>query len=151
MAALHWINDAWIDSVQHQQSINPATYDIIGEYADGGPAEAQAAIDAAVKVFNGSGWREDRALRAKVLDEMAAAFERHTPGLIDLLSLENGKVRGEAAFEVAMVPSKLRYYAALVRTENDRSGTPTPHSMSVVPTNRWAWPASSRRGIHRSC
>jgi betaine-aldehyde dehydrogenase len=83
-------------------------------------------------VFNGSGWREDRALRAKVLDEMAAAFERHTPGLIDLLSLENGKVRGEAAFEVAMVPSKLRYYAALVRTENGRSGTPTPHSMSVV-------------------
>jgi betaine-aldehyde dehydrogenase len=130
--ALHWINGTWIDSARHQPSINPATYETIGEYADGGPAEAQAAIDAAVKVFNDSGWREDRALRAKVLDEMAAAFERHTPDLIELLSLENGKVRGEAAFEVTMVPSKLRYYAALVRTEHGRSGTPTPHSMSVV-------------------
>jgi betaine-aldehyde dehydrogenase len=130
--ALHWINGAWIDSVTHATSINPATYETIGQYADGGPVEAQAAIDVAFKVFNESGWRDDRALRARVLDEMAAAFERHTPDLIELLSLENGKVRGEAAFEVTMVPSKLRYYAALTRTEHGRSGTPTPYSMSVV-------------------
>lgn len=130
--ALNWINGIWVDSAKHTHSINPATYEIIGTYADAGLGEAQAGIDAACKAFNDSGWREDRALRARVLDEMAQAFERHTEELINVLSTENGKVRGEATFEVTMVPSKLRYYAALTRTEHGRSGSPTPRSISFV-------------------
>ena len=67
-----------------------------------------------------------------MLDELAAAFERHAGALIELLALENGKIKPEAHFEVSMVPSKLRYYAALARAETGRSGTPRPDVLSLV-------------------
>ena len=84
-----------------------------GQLGGGGRAEADAAIAAAVRAFEDGPWKDDHALRAKALEEIAAAFERHADALIDLLALENGKIKPEAAFEVGMVPGKLRYYAGL--------------------------------------
>ena len=130
--ALNWINGEWIDSGIHKDSINPASYEVIGQYAEGGLQEATDAIAAAKRALRASSWREDRGLRAKALNEMADAFERNIDALVDILSTENGKVRPEAMFEVAMVPSKLRYYASLVRTEYGRAIEPKPGSLSVV-------------------
>lgn len=130
--ALNWIDGEWLDSADHRDSINPATYEVIGRYADGGLAAATAAIASAKQAFLSSPWKEDRSLRAKVLNELADAFERHTDALVEILSTENGKVRGEALFEVSMVPSKLRYYASLVRTEYGRAAEPIPGSLSLV-------------------
>lgn len=130
--ALNWINGEWIDSGIHKDSINPASYEVIGQYAEGGLQEATDAIAAAKRALRASSWREDRGLRAKALNEMADVFERNTDALVDILSTENGKVRAEAMFEVAMVPSKLRYYASLVRTEYGRAIEPKPGSLSVV-------------------
>src|SRR5690606_9812854 len=48
------------------------------------------------------------------------------------LSLENGKVKAEAAFEVDMIPSKLRYSAATALVEGGRALTPKPGSISIV-------------------
>lgn len=130
--ARHWIDGAWIGDGKIETSINPATYEPIGTYADATIATAQAAIAAAKRAFQTTEWPRDRQLRAKVLDQLAAAFERNTDALVELLSTENGKVRDEARFEVSMVPSKLRYYAALVRTEHGRASEPKPGSLSVV-------------------
>ena len=130
--ALHWIDGEWRDSPARQRSINPATYETIGEYADGGVGEATLAIAAAQRAFRESKWKKDRALRSKVLNELADAFERNSEELIDLLSTENGKVRAEASFEVSMVPSKLRYYASLVLTEYGRAVEPRPGAVSMV-------------------
>ena len=106
---LNWIDGEWVDSPAHRDSVDPAIGSVIGRYADGGGA--RAAIDAALRAFRDTPWRRDAALRARVLDELAAAFERHAGALIELLALENGKIKPEAHFEVSMVPSKLRYYA----------------------------------------
>jgi betaine-aldehyde dehydrogenase len=130
--ALHWIDGEWVDSAQHKDSLDPATGTVIGRYADAGESEAQASIDAAQRAFTHSPWKRDAALRAKVLEELAAAFERHTDALVEQLALENGKIKPEAYFEVSMVPSKLRFNAALARTEYGRSGTPKPDSLSIV-------------------
>lgn len=130
--ALNWINGEWIDSGIHQDSVNPASCEVIGQYAEGGLQEATDAIAAAKRALRESAWRDDRVLRAKALNEMADAFERNTDALVDILSTENGKVRPEAMFEVAMVPSKLRYYASLVRTEYGRATEPKPGSLSMV-------------------
>lgn len=130
--ALHWIDGAWIDSEVHKDSINPATYEVIGSYADGGLNEATSAIAAAKRALHSSPWKDDRALRAQVLHELANAFERHTDALVEILSTENGKVKAEAAFEVTMVPSKLRYYASLARTEYGRALEPKPGCLSVM-------------------
>lgn len=129
---LNWIDGEWIDASRQHDSIDPATYDVIGTYADGGRDEADAGIEAARRAFIQTPWRRDAALRAKVLDELAQAFERHIDELADLLSLENGKVKDEALFEVTMVPSKLRYYGALALAERGSSGTPKPNVVSLV-------------------
>ncbi|UTY56524.1 aldehyde dehydrogenase family protein [Massilia sp. erpn] len=130
--ALNWIGGEWTDSGIHKDSINPANYEVIGQYADGGLREATEAIAAAKRAFAETEWKEDRALRAKALNELADAFERNSAQLIDLLATENGKVKGEAEFEVSMVPSKLRYYASLARTEYGRAADPKPGSLSLV-------------------
>jgi betaine-aldehyde dehydrogenase len=130
--ALHWIDGQWLDSTQHRDSVNPATGDVIGTYADGSEREALAAIDAASRAFATSAWKREAALRAKVLEELAQAFERHSDELIDQLALENGKIRPEAQFEVGMVPSKLRFYGALAIAERGASGTPKPDVLSIV-------------------
>jgi len=57
---------------------------------------------------------------------MADRFESRTNDLIKILSLENGKVEAEARFEVSMVPSKLRFYAALALTDFGRAMETSP-------------------------
>lgn len=49
--ARHWIDGAWLDSARRGQSFDPASGQPIGTYADGGRAEADAAIAAAVRAF----------------------------------------------------------------------------------------------------
>ncbi|NUG51962.1 aldehyde dehydrogenase family protein [Acinetobacter lactucae] len=130
--ALNWINGQWVDSGVHKESINPATYEVIGTYADATLADAEAAVAAAKYAFKHSQWKSNRTLRAKVLHEMADLFEQYTPDLIEILSTENGKVKPEAEFEVTMVPSKLRYWAAKVLTEYGRALEPKAGSFSIV-------------------
>jgi betaine-aldehyde dehydrogenase len=119
--AQHWIDGAWVDAERVAQSIDPATSEVIGTYTEAGEAEANRAIAAALTAFRETDWRLDRRLRAKAINEMADRFEARADDLIRILSLENGKVEAEARFEVGMVPSKLRFYAALALTDFGRA------------------------------
>lgn len=130
--ALNWIDGQWLDSGVYKDSIDPATYQQIGQYAEGGLQEARQGIAAATRSFTETPWKDDRNLRAQVLLELADAFEHNTDELIDILALENGKIKPEATFEVTMVPSKLRYYAALARAEYGRAAEPKPGKISLV-------------------
>ena len=69
--ARHWIGGEWVDSKDRLDSINPATGETIGTYADGGETEATHAIAVAKKAFLGTDWRENRRLRARAINEMA--------------------------------------------------------------------------------
>ncbi|AIG05566.1 aldehyde dehydrogenase [Pseudomonas fluorescens] len=130
--ALNWIDGQWLDSGDYKESFDPATSTVIGRYANGGLDEAQKGIEAARRAFVQTPWKDDRHLRAQVLLELADAFERNAQALIEILALENGKIKPEAQFEVSMVPSKLRYYAALARAEYGRAGEPRPGKISLV-------------------
>jgi len=46
--AMHWIGGQWLDSGEHRESINPATGEMIGSYANGGRKEAELAVNAAL-------------------------------------------------------------------------------------------------------
>lgn len=124
--ARHWIDGEWIDSAATSDSINPATGGKIGTYTEATEAEAARAIAAAKKAFLETGWRGDRRLRARALNEMADRFEARTEDLVAMLCLENGKVEGEARFEVNMVPAKLRFCAALALTDFGRAMEVSP-------------------------
>ena len=110
--AMNWINGGWIDSSKRTKSFDPATGQEIGSFADASHDDVQSAIRAATEAFKTSNWKENRALRAKVLNQIADRFEARRDDLIEILSLENGKIKTEAAFEVGMIPSKFRYWAA---------------------------------------
>jgi hypothetical protein len=57
--AMHWINGEWVDSNPHRESIDPATYQASGSYADGGVEVAAAAIAAARRAFETTEWKRD--------------------------------------------------------------------------------------------
>src|SRR5580658_10432273 len=124
--AQHWIDGEWVDGGERVQSFNPANGEPIGSYTEAGEAEAQRAIAAALRAFRETPWRSDRRLRARALNEMANRFEARTEDLIRVLCLENGKVEAEARFEETMVPSKLRFYAALALTDFGRAMETSP-------------------------
>jgi betaine-aldehyde dehydrogenase len=126
LTARHWIDGEWVDARDRADSINPATGEKIGTYTEAGEAEAARAIAAALRAFRETGWRKDRRLRAKALNEMADRFEARAADLIEILSLENGKIKQEAKFEVSMVPSRLRFYAALALTDYSRAMETAP-------------------------
>jgi betaine-aldehyde dehydrogenase len=124
--ARHWIDGDWVKGQVEAQSIDPATGATIGTYTEAGEAEATRAIAAALRAFRETEWRTNRRLRARALNEMADRFEARENDLIQILCLENGKVEAEARFEVSMVPSKLRFYAALALTDFGRAMETSP-------------------------
>ena len=126
LQARHWIDGEWVEARKSTSSINPATGEMIGGYTEATEVEANRAIAAAVRAFKETDWRENRRLRAKVLNEMADRFEARTDDLVEILALENGKVKPEGRFEVAMAPSKLRFYAAMVLTDFGRAMETSP-------------------------
>lgn len=130
--ALNWINGEWVDSGSYKDSINPATGEKIGVFADGGQAEAERAIIVAKQVHKNSDWKHNRHLRYKAINELADAFEANADRLKEILMLENGKVAGEAMFEISLVAPKLRYYAAQALTEFGRALETQPGKFSMV-------------------
>ncbi|QMU29894.1 aldehyde dehydrogenase family protein [Adhaeribacter radiodurans] len=129
--AKHWIGGDWLDSEKHEESINPATGELIGWYADGGQKEAEIAINAALKTFRETTWKEDHAWRAKVLLAMADKIEAKSKDLIQILGLESGKIVAEASMEVFAAPAFLRYWAGKTFTAG-RAGEARPGSFSFT-------------------
>ncbi|WP_204251219.1 aldehyde dehydrogenase family protein [Elioraea rosea] len=130
--AFNWINGVQRSEGTLKESIDPASYGVIGHYPDDGLNAAKLAVAAALKAFRETIWPQDHELRARVLEQLARTFERNYDKLLEILSLENGKVKGEAAFELDMVPSKLRYSAATALLERGRAVTPKPGSISMI-------------------
>jgi len=130
--AMHWIGGQWLDSGEHRESINPATGEVIGSYAKGGRKEAGLAVNAALRAFRETDWKDNRSLRARVLNAMAARFEARAEHLAQLLATEVGKVLPDARFETATVPFNLRFNAALALTEVGRAAEVDEDSLSIV-------------------
>jgi len=130
--AMHWIGGQWLDSGEYGESINPATGEVIGIYAKGGRNEAELAVNAAVKAFRETDWKDNRSLRARVLNAMATRFEARAEHLAQLLSTEVGKILPHARFETGTVPFNLRFNAALALTEYGRAAEVSEDSLSIV-------------------
>ncbi|MGW4201367.1 aldehyde dehydrogenase family protein [Streptomyces sp. NPDC004726] len=130
--ARNFIDGVWTDSDTIGESTDPATGEVLGTYADGGRDEATAAIDAARKAFTTGDWARDRDLRARALFEMADRMAERRDELVALLSRENGKIPSEAALEVDLTISKIRYYGALALTESGRAAEVKPGLYSMT-------------------
>lgn len=67
-----------------------------------------------------------------MLNELADAFEARSQELIDLIALENGKIKPEAAFEAQLTGAGFRYGAALVYADYGRAAEWSAGKVSVV-------------------
>jgi betaine-aldehyde dehydrogenase len=122
--ALHWIDGEWVGSDRVSESINPATGEVLGRYADAGAAEARAAVAAARAAFDTGTWSRDRGLRHRALSEMADQFDAYAEELGRLVTSENGKKEG--MFEATTAGGTLRHTAAQALTETGISAEVQP-------------------------
>lgn len=92
-------------------SVNPHDpADVVGEWDQAGTGGADAAVGRALKAAQV--WRDTPgAVRAKALNDAAAAVEQRAAELTDLVVREVGKPVSEARGEVARGIAILRYYA----------------------------------------
>jgi betaine-aldehyde dehydrogenase len=118
--AKHYIHGEWVTSLgangQFGEVLNPATSEIAARFAEGGVAEANAAIASARKTFDSNPWRHSPRLRADILLAFATRLEQRREEIADWLVRLNGKLRREALGEIMAGVSELRYYAGVART-----------------------------------
>jgi betaine-aldehyde dehydrogenase len=124
--AKHWIDGEWIGSDAVSESINPATGEVLGRWADGGEAEARAAVEAARRAFDTSLWPRDRNLRNRALLEMADRFDVHAEELGELVTKENGKKRDQGMLEATTPGLTLRHTAGQALTDTGISAEVAP-------------------------
>ncbi len=62
-------------------NVNPATEEVVGEVADGGVEDMDAAIAAARRAFDETDWSTDREFRKRVLHQLVDALDRHKDDL----------------------------------------------------------------------
>lgn len=79
--------------------LNPATEETLGTLAGAGEEDVREAIEAAVRGFE-SWRRETPAKRAAVVRRIAALMRERVDAMARVLTLEQGKTLGEAAWEI---------------------------------------------------
>src|SRR5579862_6900502 len=107
------IGGQWREAVSGErlESIDPATGKAIGSFPAGDKADANEAVSAARRAFNGA-WRKISPYeRGRLLQKAASLIEKYGEELAQLITLENGKPLWEAKKEVATAVSWTDYYA----------------------------------------
>ena len=72
------------------ETLNPATEEVLGVAANATEADAMAAVAAARRAFDTTGWATDHELRARCLRQFHAALERHLEEMRELTVAEVG-------------------------------------------------------------
>ncbi len=124
----NFINGEWVSAVSGDTftNHNPAdTREAVTEYALGGRAEAQAAIEAAQAAF--PAWRATTSpARGKILSAAANIIAGRKDELAQILCREEGKTKVEAGMEVGRTVDIFRFMAGLSYTIG---GSVMPHDL----------------------
>jgi len=131
-----YIAGRWVaaESGQTRQIINPFNQQVIAEVAEGGRADAKAAIAAARQTFDSGVWSDQSgAARGKLLYRLAELIERERETLAELESLDTGKTVEESRWDMDDIAGIFRYYAGLADKDGGEViASPIPDSSSRV-------------------
>lgn len=128
-----YIDGKWQDTATTFPVTNPASGALLANVADGGAANAAAAVDAAAKAF--PAWRDMLpALRAKHLETWAGRITERTEDLARLLTEEQGKPLPEARGEITSGVNTLLWAAAEARRMYGRTIPPFKTGTRVMTT-----------------
>ncbi len=123
----NFIGGAWTDGDAVYRNINPSnTADIVGEYAHGDRADAQAAIAAARAAF--PAWsRSGLQQRFDLLDRIGTEILARKDELGRLLSREEGKTLPEGIGEATRAGQIFKFFAGeVLRNDGDAIGSTRP-------------------------
>jgi aldehyde dehydrogenase (NAD+) len=121
-------------------NLNPATEETLGMVADAGADDAAAAIAAARRAFDESGWATDRALRRRCLGQLRDALRAQSRELYAQIVAEVGATMAITAEgpQGAGPLAILDYYLELMRGYGWESELPVTRHMGV-PSKRLIW------------
>ena len=103
------------------EDLDPATGEVVALVRQATAADVDDAVRRAADAFAGARWRNDGALRARVLHRYADRLREHAGDLAELLTREQGKTMGEARSEIAGSADMVDFYAGLARAVYGRS------------------------------
>ncbi|WP_182253761.1 aldehyde dehydrogenase family protein [Microbacterium esteraromaticum] len=105
------IGGEWRSAAEHRENISPSDRsDVIGRFAIAGIGELDLAVEAAREAF--PRWsRTSPAVRADLLERVAARILSDADALAELLAREEGKTRNEARGEVTRAAHIFRFFA----------------------------------------
>jgi len=113
----HYIDGEFVASASGGtfETLNPSTNEVLGEAADGGPSEVDAAVAAARRAFDEGPWpRMSAAARADVLRRIAALLREHAPRFIDYEVRDIGMPIAQMGGLAARAAANFDYYANVV-------------------------------------
>jgi betaine-aldehyde dehydrogenase len=128
---------------------DPTTLETVAQVRASTVADVDEAVDRAARAFARRGWRNDGAVRARVLFRFAERLREHVEPLAELLTREQGKTIGEARSEVVGSAEMVEYYAGLARAVEGRAlalgddahGVVIREPLGVVAViTPWNWP-----------
>ena len=93
---------------------NPADGSVLARVAEGGAADADAAVKAAVKAASGPWSKMNPRQRARVLFEIARVVRENADELVLLETRNAGKPLGDSRDEIGLVADTFEYYAGAV-------------------------------------
>jgi len=130
------------------ESTDPATGEVVARVRASETADVDAAVAAGRAAVKGR-WRDDGALRGRVLYRYAQALRDNVDALAELLTREQGKKLFEARVEIAGAANHAEYYAGQSRAIHGRAMAlgPGVHGVTlrepvgvVAVITPWNWP-----------
>jgi aldehyde dehydrogenase (NAD+) len=121
-------------------NIDPATEAVIGQVADAGPEDVDAAVAAARRAFDTSAWSTDRELRARCLAQLRDGLRAAAPALREQVVQEVGAPMAITANgpQCDLPIAILDYYLDLLRAYRWERELPVTSGMGV-PSRRLVW------------
>src|SRR5262245_21256862 len=121
----NFINGAFVDATDGATTdiVNPATGEVFATAPQSGPADVDAAFQAAQRAFD-EVWRDTTpSERMGYLLKMADAMESHADELVAVESENTGKPRGlTTSEEIPPMVDQVRFFAGAARMLEGKSG-----------------------------
>lgn len=128
------INGGWVDSVSKNtlKSYNPATGELLTEYAAGNAEDVELAVKAAQKAL--TTWSKTSAAeRQSMLLKIADLLEAEAERFITLETLDGGKTQALCRnFDIPFSVDHFRYFAGVIRAHSDTSDIIDNDTLSLV-------------------
>jgi aldehyde dehydrogenase (NAD+) len=118
------------------ETLDPGTGQAIAELADAGEKDVDSAVAAARSAFQTSGWAQmPPNERGVYLHKLADLIVRELDPLSEIESLDVGKPRAQAHWDIQFSAATIRYYADLALHTSYRAPIPVPgHEASMFRT-----------------